>query len=142
MTYYSVIDTNVLVSASLKWNSVPSIIMELAFSGIITPLISEAILSEYREVLLRPKFHLTNDIVNDILDEFLIKSVFISDAQHYDIALPDPKDLKFLEVAMEARKTEPAYLITGNLKHFPKETYIVSPRQMLDIIFDNSNTII
>ena len=30
MKYYVVIDTNVLVSAMLKWNSVPGNIMELA----------------------------------------------------------------------------------------------------------------
>lgn len=32
MKYYTVIDTNVLVSAMLKWNSVPGNIMELAFT--------------------------------------------------------------------------------------------------------------
>ena len=29
MKYYAVIDTNVLVSAMLKWNSVPGNVMEL-----------------------------------------------------------------------------------------------------------------
>lgn len=33
MKYYAVIDTNVLVSAMLKWNSVPGNVMELAFDG-------------------------------------------------------------------------------------------------------------
>jgi predicted nucleic acid-binding protein len=31
--YYAVIDTNVLVSAMLKWNSVPGNIMELVYDG-------------------------------------------------------------------------------------------------------------
>ena len=31
MKYYAVIDTNVLVSAMLKWNSVPGNIMEVLF---------------------------------------------------------------------------------------------------------------
>ena len=57
MKYYTVIDTNVLVSAMLKWNSVPGNIMELSFSGLIIPVLNEAIVKEYREVLLRPKFH-------------------------------------------------------------------------------------
>lgn len=35
---------------------------------------------------------------------------------------------------MEIRKKENAYLITGNIKHFLKETFVVTPRQMLDII--------
>ena len=29
---------------------------------------------------------------------------------------------------------EDAYLVTGNIKHFPTEPFIVTPRQMIDII--------
>lgn len=63
MRYYAVIDTNVLVSAMLKWNSVPGNVLELTFSGTIIPLLNERIVKEYREVLGRPKFHLTQDII-------------------------------------------------------------------------------
>lgn len=56
MNYYAVIDTNVLVSALLKWNSVPGKIIEMVFTGIITPILNDDILREYREVLFRPKF--------------------------------------------------------------------------------------
>lgn len=38
---------------------------------------------------------------------------------------------------MEERKTEEAYLVTGNIKHFPAEPYVVTPRQMMDIIIDD-----
>lgn len=54
-----------------------------------------------------------------------------------DIELPDPKDRVFYEIVMEERKSEDAYLVTGNTKHFPAEPYIVTPRQMLDIIMEN-----
>lgn len=37
MKYYAVIDTNVLVSAVLKWNSVPGNIIDLAFNDVIIP---------------------------------------------------------------------------------------------------------
>lgn len=47
--------------------------------------------------------------------------------------LPDMKDLPFYEVVMEKRNDN-AYLITGNLKHFPTEKFIVTARQMLDIL--------
>lgn len=60
MKYYAVIDTNVLVSAMLKWTSIPGNVMELTFSGTIVPLLNEQIVKEYKEVLGRPKFHLTN----------------------------------------------------------------------------------
>ena len=35
---------------------------------------------------------------------------------------------------MEERKDRDAYLVTGNIKHFPIKPFIVTPRQMLDII--------
>lgn len=35
---------------------------------------------------------------------------------------------------MEKRKEEEAYLVTGNIKHFPVKTYVVTPIEMLDII--------
>lgn len=37
MKYFVVIDTNVLVSAVLKYNSIPETIIELAFDGKIVP---------------------------------------------------------------------------------------------------------
>lgn len=44
MKYYAVIDTNVLVSAMLKWNSVPGNVMELVFDGPIIPVYNSEIL--------------------------------------------------------------------------------------------------
>jgi putative PIN family toxin of toxin-antitoxin system len=133
MKYYVVIDTNVLVSAMLKWESVPGSIMELAMEGPIIPVLNEVILKEYREVLSRPKFHLTEDIISDILAGIEKRAIFV-DEEHMDIGLPDPKDQVFYEVVMEKRKNEVSYLVTGNIKHFPKKPFIVTPREMLDII--------
>ena len=137
MKYYTVIDTNVLVSAMLKWNSVPGNIMELSFSGPSIPVLNEAIVKEYREVLLRPKFHFTEEIVSDVIDTITEKGVYV-DADSIDIELPDPKDRVFYEVVMEKRKDENAYLVTGNIKHFPVKPFIVTPRQLLDIILSDS----
>ncbi len=36
---------------------------------------------------------------------------------------------------MEGRKEyDDAYLVTGNLKHFPVKSFVVTPKEMLDII--------
>ncbi|MCR5829327.1 MAG: hypothetical protein K6F93_03140 [Lachnospiraceae bacterium] len=51
-----------------------------------------------------------------------------------DIYLPDPKEVLFYEVVMEKGKTDDAYSLTGNVKHFPSEKHVVTPREMLDII--------
>lgn len=137
MKYYAVIDTNVLVSAMIKWNSVPGNIMELTFDGSIVPILNEQIVKEYREVLVRPKFHFTEEIVRDVLEDIQGKGIYV-DAEHLDIELPDPKDRVFYEVVMEKRKTEDAYLVTGNIRHFPKKAFIVTPREMIDIILSGS----
>ena len=133
MKYYVVIDTNVLVSAVLKSHSVPGSIVELAFDGPIIPILNETIEKEYREVLSRPKFHLPEDLVEGIMSTFHKRAIYV-DAEHLDIELPDPKDLVFYEVVMEERKEEDAYLVTGNIRHFPNRPFIVTPREMLDII--------
>ena len=63
MKYYAVIDTNVLVSAMLKWDSVPGNVLELVYSGTIIPLLNQQIVKEYREVLAHPRFRLTQAII-------------------------------------------------------------------------------
>ena len=42
-------------------------------------------------------------------------------------------DLIFYEVAMEKREAG-AYLVTGNQKHYPVRSFIVTPAEMMEII--------
>ena len=133
MSFYAVIDTNVLVSAFLKSTSVPHIVVDYVFAGDIVPLYNEEILAEYKDVLNRPKFHFPKEAVELTVNK--IKEIGI----HFDsIAvnenLPDPKDVVFYAVTMNARNEKDAYLVTGNIKHFPKKPFVVTPRQMLDIV--------
>ena len=133
MKYYAVIDTNVLVSALLKWDSVPGNVLQFTITGVVTPVLNEDILREYREVLLRKKFHFPESVVDAILDNLAAQAVFINE-EKLDVNLPDPKDVVFYEVVMEERKKQDAFLVTGNLKYFPVERFIVTPRQFLDIL--------
>lgn len=121
----------------LKWNSVPGSVIEMAFNGSIVPLLTVDIVSEYRNVLLRPKFHLSEPIVSDVISALEEKGVYIF-PKVLNIELPDPKDKIFYEAVMEKRQ-ENTYLITGNIKHFPKEPYIVTPREFVDVILELDN---
>ena len=103
MKYYAVIDTNVLVSAMLRWDSVPGCVLEHAFVGDIIPLLNEQVLKEYMEVLRRPKFHFEEEKINIIIDGIVKRGVFV-DAEHTGQVLPDPKDIVFYEIVMEKRK--------------------------------------
>ncbi len=133
MRYYAVLDTNVLVSAMLKTGSVPGQVAAEALYGDIIPILNEEIITEYEEVLHRPKFRFDKNAVKVLMDELKKRAVY-SDYGLIDDEIPDPKDVVFYAVLMEKRKEEEAYLVTGNIKHFPMRTYVVTPREMLDII--------
>ena len=136
MKYYAVIDTNVIVSAFLKKDSIPDAILNLSLNGYIIPLINDEIISEYYDVLSRDKFRFDQKIVNDFIDEIKERSLFIY-PDHYENNIIDLKDVIFYEVVMEKRKSSDAYLITGNTKHFPVEPFILTPKEMLELILDN-----
>ena len=133
MKYYAIIDTNVLVSAMLKTVSVPGKVLEEAMHGDIIPVLNDEILAEYEDVLDRPKFQFEKRAVRVFLDEMRKRAVY-AEAGLIEEVIPDPKDIVFYAVLMEKRKDEEAYLVTGNLKHFPMRTYIVTPKEMLDIL--------
>lgn len=133
MKYFAVIDTNVLVSAMLKKNTPPDKVIRHALNGKIIPLLSQEILDEYWEVLSRAKFKFSEESVRTLVTGIIKRAVFL-DAVSLEEIMADSKDTVFYEVVMEGRKSEDAYLITGNLKHFPKRPFIVDPREMIEMI--------
>ena len=96
-------------------------------------MLNEKLLEEYEEVLSRPKFKNSPEDVKEFLDDILARGKYI-EAKDFDEVLPDPKDKIFYCVLMTAREDVDAYLVTGNLKHFPKRFFIVTPRELLDIL--------
>ena len=130
----AVIDTNVLVSALLSENPESATVQVLRkiLKGEIVPLFSRDIMSEYSSVLSRNKFGFDPETVDILLTAISEKGIEI-DPKPTGATLPDMFDLPFYEVAVEKRD-ESAYLVTGNLKHFPKEPFIVTARQLLEIM--------
>lgn len=133
---YAVLDTNVVVSALLKPDSVPGRVLAYALKGTITPVLSAGIEQEYAEVLARKKFHFDQDLVARVLAA--LKSVAIfrppSESAESFEAVPDPKDIEFYAVTLSARDEWETHLVTGNAKHFPAAHFVISPRQMLDLV--------
>lgn len=136
MKYYAVIDTNVVVSAMLKADSMPALVLKEVLVGNICLLLNQEILDEYLEVLSRKKFHFSVETVINLVREIKKRAIFI-DAMPTDESMPDPDDAVFYEIVMEARKETDAYLVTGNRKHFPEKPYVVTPKEMIDIINNN-----
>ncbi len=133
MKFYVVIDTNVLISAGLKYHSNPGVIMEFIKAGTIIPLINSKILAEYKDVLSRPKFKFPADYIDEFLSA-ITKDALIIDEEHIDINLPDEKDRVFYEVTMKSNKERESMLVTGNIKHFPIQPFILTPKELCDII--------
>lgn len=134
MICYAVIDTNVLVSALLSNHADAATVQVIGrmIAGEIIPIYSDQIMREYQEVLDRKKFRFEPEMIRYILSALEKYGVGIEPSAT-GVILPDMKDLPFYEVVMEKRE-EDAYLVTGNLKHFPSEPYIVTARQMLDVL--------
>jgi len=130
---YAVIDTNVLVSALLtsEKQSNPLLIFQAIIEEKIVPLFCDEILNEYREVLSRDKFPFTSDIIEKALDVFENNGLNVSRVQTDDYEFTDPKDIVFFEVSMAV---DDSYIVTGNIKHFPKIRKVVTPTEMVAIL--------
>ncbi len=60
-----VIDTNILVSAILKGRLPRTVIQFVIESNKIEWIVSEAILTEYKDVISRPKFKLSEGVIRE-----------------------------------------------------------------------------
>ena len=118
MNFYAVVDTNVIISALFKLDSVPGKIVNHSLNGKIIPLLHEKIFAEYDDVVNRPKFKFSRERIERVLKGMIERGIFI-DAKEFEDELPDPKDKIFYWVTLTAREDVDAYLVTGNLKHFP-----------------------
>ena len=130
---YAVVDTNVFVSALLSSQKVSNttIVIREVLRGRITPLYNDEILDEYREVLSRDKFHIKQKSIETVLDHIRNEGLKVDRAKAFNEIFPDPKDIVFYEVTLSK---DDAYLVTGNIKHFPKKTFVVTPSEMVAIL--------
>lgn len=126
-----VLDTNVIVSASISTSGPPAkIIADWVLGGNVQVVTSPRVAAEYREVVMRAKFHRYN--LPPLWLDFLIRrSLQLPDPSSWPYACPDPKDTPFIALAHAAG----GWLITGNLKHFPASirsgVTVISPADYL-----------
>jgi putative PIN family toxin of toxin-antitoxin system len=129
-----VIDTNVLVSGVINPHGPPGRLVDAIISFTLTPLYDDRILSEYRDVLLRPAFGFRRSDIHALLDFVEFSGEHIT-AGPVNVLLPDPADLPFVEVAIAGMADA---LVTGNTKHFtPARRHGVSlltPAALLNLI--------
>ena len=95
MKCYAVIDTNVLVSALLRWDSVPGQVVQQTYAHEIIPVFNDSILQEYEEVLSRKKFHFPKETVDFLISRLKSIDVNLAAVETLVGDFPDPKDVVF-----------------------------------------------
>ena len=131
-----VIDTNIVVSAMLRSDGLPEAVFNLAIGHReIRMYFSEPVMAEYEEVLRRPRLDIQPDKVTNALARIRETGLVVTPTVSVTAAR-DPDDNIFLECAQSA---EAEYLVTGNLKDFPRvwlTTRIVTAREFMEVITD------
>ena len=128
-----VLGTNVVVSALLSPRGLPRTVLTIATTRPARLYLSLEILAEYKDVLSRPELGVHSGLRNQFLQLLRNRAKLITPAIRSDVTA-DPDDNIFIDCADAARAD---YLITGNLRHFPrfwKQTKIISPREFLDLV--------
>ena len=129
-----VLGTNVLVSGLLSPFGPCGEIVRMVSSGELTLSLDARILTEYQDVLARPKFNFDKEKVAALLDQIKHRGLMVASSP-LSYTLPDQYDEPFLEVALAAQSI---CIVTGNQAHFPAElcqgVTVLSPRELLVFI--------
>jgi uncharacterized protein len=99
--------------------------------------VSGNIYAEYEEVISRPRFQRSVEVITATLQAVRENGHWVRPT-HAIRTCSDPDDNIFLECALAA---EAEYLVTGNLKHFPTSlsgTRVVTARWPLDPVAGRS----
>ncbi len=128
-----VLDTNVVVSALLSERGNEALVLDLCLAQKLQLYVSKDILTEYEEVLKRPRFKIDPKHVAAVM-QLIRKAAKIVKPIHALAVCTDEDDNRFLECT-EAAAAD--YLVTGNLRHFPKQhekTRVLNARSFIEII--------
>jgi putative PIN family toxin of toxin-antitoxin system len=113
-----VLDTNVVVSALLKPESVPGRALAAIWSAGAKLLYDARIGQEYGDVLRRPKFRaIASRAVDDFLATLAARGEVPTIVPPWSGAMNDDDDRIFVEVALAGRADA---IVTGNLRDYPR----------------------
>lgn len=122
-----VLDTNILVSAILSKKGRPAKVLDMVLDKEIQVYFSQLIINEYIDVLFRPKFKFDREYIWMIIDAIRDMGIFVDPTPTVNKML-DEDDRIFYDTAKESG----AILITGNMKHYPKESFILTAAEFLE----------
>jgi predicted nucleic acid-binding protein len=128
----AVLDTNVIVAGGINPDGPPAkLVLDWVLRAQLAVVTCPLIVEEYRTVVRRSKFA-AYGFSPLWLEPLIDATLHLPDPEPWPLAMPDPKDAPFLALARAAG----AWLVTGNLKHFPEKSRsgvtVLSPADYLD----------
>jgi predicted nucleic acid-binding protein len=73
-------------------------------------------------------------LIDNVLRQLEYNSKFTEIESNEYLEVNDPKDRCFYAVTLSGRKSVDALLVTGNIRHFPEEPFIVTPTQFVNML--------
>ena len=133
----AVVDPNVLISSRISDLGHPARIARAADGGRFELVLSELLLGELTEVLMRPRFrrYATEEEVEDFLFGLREKEIFFEDVEAERLVPNDPKDDYLVALA---RASGADYLVSGD-PHLTEAkdkvpVTVLSPRQFGELL--------
>jgi len=121
-----VVDTNIIISAALSSLGKSSQIVDMAFDRKLQIYYNTEILAEYEDVLSRPRFNFNTGKKIHFIEGIKRVGILIEPVTS-NVSLPDESDRIFYDTT----KASGAILITGNVKHYPNEAFILTPAEFI-----------
>lgn len=134
-----VVDTNVVISAFLKANSLPAQILNLLRDGKIEIITSPAIIAEVERVLQYPKlrnhYSYTEADIEALLTVLRVDTTLVEPEFTLDVVQEDESDNRFLEAAVTGKAS---CVITGDNHLLQHQSYsgiqIITPVTFLQMM--------
>ena len=105
-----IVDTNILISAVLKGKNAREVIQFIIDQPDFEWIVSQEILEEYREVLKRPKFKISNETRS----QWLWKIDTIPQLVEVNVEIEFPRDAKDAKLLALALASQADFLMTGD----------------------------
>ncbi len=125
----AVVDTNIFVSALIRPNGKPGLIIQNLRDGNFTLLYSDVLLNEWLDVLSCPriqnKYHITYEDIQTVLMLILLRGEAVKSNRQITTCR-DPKDNQFLEIAVAGQAD---VIVSGD-----KDLLVLDPFENIPIV--------
>jgi putative PIN family toxin of toxin-antitoxin system len=127
MKLVAVLDTNVVVSA-VVFGGKPREVLYACIRGMVQMAVSDILLQEIQNVLIRPKFGYSASAAHLVIDELMAIATLVHPVRKISLITEDPADNRILECAVEGQAH---FVVSG-------DTHLLKLKRFQDIVIVNS----